>query len=844
VTTDVPRTEYDFSQPVSEEEFSRVWHDPQGFKGIFAAVQNQPIGLRLIGLSLFFLILGGIQALLMRTQLAVPNNTFLDPETYNRLMTMHGTTMMFLVAIPMIEGIGTLVLPQMLGSRELPFPRLASFAFWTFLFGGLIFYFGFFVDAVPDGGWFAYVPLTNKEFSPDLGIDFYLLGLNVAETAAIAGAFELIISFFKMRAPGMTINRIPVFAWAIMITGWMIIFAFTPLIVGSTMLELDRAIGTQFFNPDQNGDPLLWQHIFWIFGHPDVYIIFIPPLGIMALIVTVFARRALVGYTLIVIALVATGFMSFGLWVHHMFATGLPELSLSFFTAASMMIAIPSGIQIFSYIATIGTGRPVFRVPFLFVIGFLLIFVIGGLSGVMLASVPVNVQAHDTYFVVAHFHYVLIGGWLFPTLGAIYYWFPKFMERMPNERLGQWNFWLLFIGFNLAFFPMHFSGIEGMPRRVYTYDAGMGLEGYNMLSTIGAFIIALSFLIFVFNMLNSARNGEPASANPWNADTLEWGTPTPQPPYGFRRIPIVSSRHPLWEEKVPAVNPHTEKLLDVLEHYPRAYRSQLVTTAIDAEPEEVYRVAGSSTWPMWTALAIGVMTLFLVFSQYLLAAFSFIVSLLALAGWHMDTGDYSNPEEERAFEAEYGIRLNPHGSRAVARWGILLTIATLATALLTILFSYLYLRLTPPQWPPAGIPMAEPVIPAIAVLLLLLSLIPMRLAARAIQRDMAAGVGVNLFAVLLLGTLYIGLNFYSYSQLGFDHTTQAFGSIFALLAAFQMISAFVGLAMLAITAFWFMRRSDRPARHQSIGDLALYWYYIGFAGLVTYAFLYFVPYVI
>ncbi|MBC7810626.1 MAG: cbb3-type cytochrome c oxidase subunit I, partial [Burkholderiales bacterium] len=420
MTTISPSSGENFSQPVSEETFSRVWKDPKGLKALLRGVQNQPIGIRMIGLSIFFLLLGGFQAMLMRTQLAIPNNTFLDPELYNRLMTMHGTTMMFLVAIPMIEGIGTLVLPQMLGSRELPFPRLAAFTFWTFLFGGLIFYAGFFIDAVPDGGWFAYVPMTNKEYSPDLGVDFYLLGLNVAETAAIAGAFELIISFFKMRAPGMSINRIPIFAWAIMVTGWMIIFAFTPLIVGSTMLELDRAIGTQFFNPDQNGDPLLWQHIFWIFGHPDVYIIFIPPLGIAATIVTVFARRALIGYTFIVISLVSTGFLSFGLWVHHMFATGLPELSLSFFTGASMMIAIPSGIQIFAFIATIGSGRPNFKPPFLFVIGFLLIFVLGGLSGVLLASVPVNLQTHDTYFVVAHFHYVLIGGWLFPTLGAIY----------------------------------------------------------------------------------------------------------------------------------------------------------------------------------------------------------------------------------------------------------------------------------------------------------------------------------------------------------------------------------------------------------------------------------------
>jgi cytochrome c oxidase subunit I+III len=850
VTTIAPLPDEPFKEPVSEETFSRVWIDPKGIMGLLRGVQNQPIGLRLIGLSIFFLLLGGIQALLMRTQLAVPNNTFLDPETYNRLMTMHGTTMMFLVAIPMIEGIGTLVLPQMLGSRELPFPRLAAFAFWTFLFGGLIFYFGFFVDAVPDGGWFAYVPMTNKEFSPDLGVDFYLLGLNVAETAAIAGAFELIISFFKMRTAGMSINRIPIFAWALMVTGWMIIFAFTPLIVGSTMLELDRAIGTNFFNPEQNGDPVLWQHIFWIFGHPDVYIIFIPPLGVVATIVTVFARRALIGYTFIVISLVATAFLSFGLWVHHMFATGLPELSLSFFTAASMMIAIPSGIQIFAFIITIWTGRPVFKTPFLFVIGFLLIFVIGGLSGVLLASVPVNLQTHDTYFVVAHFHYVLIGGWLFPIFAAIYYWFPKFIERMPNERLGRWNFVLLFLGFNLTFFPMHVSGILGMVRRVYTYEAGLGLEPYNLISTLGSYMIAVSFVIFLYNMFTSARSGPPAPANPWNADTLEWATPTPAPEYGFREFPVVQSRHPLWQPPDPAkVNPRTAKLLEVLTNYPREYRAQLVTSAIDAEPEEVFRVAGPSIYPFWTALAVAVMTFFLVFSQYLLAAVAVGAILLGLIGWFRDNGAFSNPAEERAFEAEYGVPLRPQGSRVISRWGILLTIITLGTALATLAFSYLFLRLKPPQWPPEGIPLPDLSLPAVALVMLLVSVIPMWMAARGVRRDHMQPVQWGLLASVILGAAYIGVNLYSYTQLGFNYQTQAFGSISALLAAFQMLTAIGGVVVAAVSLFWLIQggRNDgeeRPGRHQSITDIALFWYYTAAAGAFTYALLYIAPLII
>jgi cytochrome c oxidase subunit I+III len=845
VTSIAPHPEENFAQPVSEETFSRVWIDPKGIWEWLCGVQNQPIGIRLILLSFFFLVVGGVQALLMRTQLAVPNNNFLDPETYNRLMTMHGTTMMFLVTIPLIEGISTLVLPQMLGSRELPFPRLAAFSFWTFLLGGVIFYAGFFIDAVPDGGWFAYVPMTNKEFSPDLGIDFWLLGLNVAETAAIAGAFETIIAFFKMRAVGMSINRIPIFAWALMVTAWMIIFAFTPLIVGSTLLELDRALGTNFFNPDQNGDPLLWQHIFWIFGHPDVYIIFIPATGMAATMITVFARRALIGYTFIVISLVATGFLSFGLWVHHMFATGLPELSLSFFTAASMMIAIPSGIQVFAYIITIWSGRPVFKPPFLFIIGFLLIFVLGGLSGVLLASVPVNLQAHDSYFVVAHFHYVLIGGWLFPTFAGIYYWFPKFLNRMPNERLGTWNFWLLFIGFNLTFFPMHISGILGMPRRVYTYQSGYGLEPYNLLSTIGAFIIAASFAVFIYNMLWSARKGALAPSNPWNADTLEWLPPTPVPHYGFRKLPVVRSRHPLWESaSAETVHPRTERLLEVLQHYPRDFRAQIGTTAIEAEPEEVFRVAGPSIFPFWTSVAIAAMTVALVFSQYGLAVVFLLLTFAALAGWHRDSGNFSNPSEERAFEAEYGVPLRPEGSRAVARWGMALTIVTLATALATLAFSYLYLRLKPPQWPPDGIPMPDAVVPGIALVVLFISVFTMWRAARGIKREETSTIQWGLLSTTLLGVAYLGLNWFSYTQLGFNYQSQAFGSVFAVLAAFQMITTFFGVAFNAISLFWFVRDKARPSRHWAITDLALLWYYIAVAGLVTYTLLYLAPQVI
>jgi cytochrome c oxidase subunit I+III len=424
------------------------------------------------------------------------------------------------------------------------------------------------------------------------------------------------------------------------------------------------------------------------------------------------------------------------------------------------------------------------------------------------------------------------------------------VERLPNERLGKWNFWLLFIGFNLAFFPMHISGILGMARRIYTYDAGRGLEPYNLLSTVGAFIIAASVVVFLYNMISSAHSGPKADANPWKADTLEWLPPTPMPVYGFRHLPIVHSRHPLWEAADESTaDPRTEKLLQTLANFPRKYRAQLVTSAIDAQPEEIFRVADPSIWPLFTALAIAVLTLLLVFSQYALAAVALAVMLITLIGWHRDAGEFSNPAEERAFEEEYGIPLRPRGSRAVARWGMLLTIVTLATALATLAFSYFYLRLKPPQWPPAGIPMPDAVLPGIGLIVLLVSVVPMGWAARGVRRDEATPVQWGLLAAIILGLVYIGMNLLTYRQLGFGYQTQAFGSIFAVLAAFQMLTTLVGVVITAATLFGFMRMmrragENRPSRHQAATDIALFWYYAAAAGVVTYALLYLAPHVI
>ncbi|NLG70914.1 MAG: hypothetical protein GX495_02560 [Chloroflexi bacterium] len=414
MTASVPRTVH--------EALDFTWQDPPGLIGALMALQNDTLGTRVMGTAFMFFLLGGINALLMRIQLARPENDFLTAQSFNQFFTMHGSTMMFLFAVPLLEGFAILLLPFLLGNREMPFPRLGVFTFWIFLFGGLLFYASFLFQEVPDTGWFAYPPLSELTFSPSLAMDFWLLALGVSEIGAIAFGVEIIIAIVNMRAPGMTISRMPLYAWAMLITAFAIVFAFTTLLIASLLLELDRGYGTRFYDPTGGGSPLLWQHLFWIFGHPEVYIQLLPALGFVFMITPVFARRRLVGYPYVVMALLAIGILSFGLWAHHMFAVGLPPTSLTFFAAASTMVAIPSGVQIIANLATIWTGRPVFLTPFLFVIGFIVLFVMGGITGVMVASLPLDWQVHDTYFVVAHFHYVLIGGVTFPVFAAAYYW--------------------------------------------------------------------------------------------------------------------------------------------------------------------------------------------------------------------------------------------------------------------------------------------------------------------------------------------------------------------------------------------------------------------------------------
>jgi cytochrome c oxidase subunit I len=539
---------------------------PEAFDGTWleklhswvVTVDHKKLGILYVLYALTFFVVGGIEAMLIRIQLFYPDNHFVSPETYNRIFTMHGTTMIFFVTMPIAFGFGNYLMPLMLGVRDMAFPRLNAFSFWMSALGGVLLYYSFIggvglqgAGSAPDVGWFAYAPLTARAFSRGHSTDYWTLSLLVAGVGSIGAAINFLATAFCMRCKGMTLFRMPLFVWVYIVMSGLVILAVSPLTAAQAMLMIDRYLGGHFFDTQAGGSAVVWVHFFWIFGHPEVYVLVMPAFAIMNEVIPVFSRKAIFGYPAMVAATVGIGFVSLSVWAHHMFTVGMTSISNAFFALSTMLVGIPTGIKIFNWVATMWGGKIRFRVPMLFSVAFLLQFLIAGLTGIMLSVAPFNWQLHNSYFVIAHFHYVIVGGILFALFAGIYYWFPKVTGRMLDERLGKWHFWLFLLGFHLTFDFMHIPGILGMPRSIYTYEANRGWTGWNQIVSVGAAVQAIATAIFVFNLLYSCLKGREAGADPWDAWTLEWTTTSPPPPYNFATEPVVASRRPLWDLKHP-----------------------------------------------------------------------------------------------------------------------------------------------------------------------------------------------------------------------------------------------------------------------------------------------------
>ncbi|VWX62852.1 Cytochrome B561 [Burkholderiales bacterium 8X] len=816
-------------RPEGEREaLERAWEPPKGWRRL-AAVNNTEIGVFYVATAMIFFVLAGVLALMMRTQLAVPDNDLIDAGTYNQLFTMHGTVMMFLFAVPIVEAVAVYLLPGMLGARDLPFPRLSAYAFWAYAIGGLAFFCTLFFGQSPDGGWFMYPPLTSKEFSPGRGADWWLLGIGFIEISAIAGAIELIIGILFTRAPGMTLMKMPVFAWAMLVTALMIVFAFPAVIAATTLLELERAFDWPFFIPARGGDPLLWQHLFWFFGHPEVYIIFLPAAGMVSMMVPTLAGTPLVAYRGIVYALIGVGVISFALWAHHMFTAGLGGLSLAIVSAASFLVAIPSGIQVFSWIATFWRGKVRLDTPTLFLLGFHFIFVLGGLTGVMVAVLPFDWQAHDSYFIVAHFHYVLIGGMVFPVFAGLYYWAPIYNGHRLSEGWGKWVFGLMFGGFNLSFFPMHITGLLGMPRRVYTYPGDLGWNGLNLLSTIGAFAFALGVLLFFVDAIRVMRRPEKDHGNPWNGSTLEW---LPTREYGVYSIPEIRSRDPLWDQ--PELPREVEGGRHWLPGTAFGGRETLVTSVRDARPLHLLRLPTDGWWPFGAAAGTAGFFLLLTAEQYLLAILFGLFAIVAIFVWLWGS---DQPSPTPTFEVATGVHLpvGGTGARSHSWWATIVLVAVDMTIFASFVFAHVHVSMAADVCPPPGAALPSTGWPLGSSLLLLLGAGSMLVATRILRSDEPRRQRFLRAAVLLAMLATAGgfaLDLAGHVGAGLDPVDQAWSATVGTLLFYQGFH----LAVLWLMGGYLLARSWagklRSDARATLDNTGLMWLCVTVQGLI------------
>jgi cytochrome c oxidase subunit I len=615
---------------VETKPVPRLLRRPRETTGAYSwltTVDHKKIGILYGVTALLFFLVGGIEALLIRVQLWGPNGTVLTANQYNQIFTMHGTTMIFLMGMPLSIAFGNYLIPLMIGARDVAFPRINMFGYWVFLLGGLFLYSSFVLGGAPNGGWFGYAPLTStpmsKGFLPGHGPDFWTVGLIMLGIGSVTSAVNFIVTVINMRAPGMSLFRMPVFVWMMTVVAFLTLFAMPIVTAALMMVYLDRNFGTNFFNATLHGDPLLYQNLFWLFGHPEVYILILPGMGIVSEILPVFSRKPLFGYSVVVFSGIAIGFLGWGVWAHHMFASGIGPVATSAFGVSTMLIAVPTGVKIFNWLGTVWGGAVRLATPMLYSLGFIAMFTLGGLSGVMHSIVPADTQQTDTYFVVAHFHYVLFGGLVFALFGGFYYWWPKAFGTMLDERMGKLSFWMMLVGFNLTFFPMHIVGLEGMPRRTYTYGAGLGWDLLNKMETVGGFVIALSVLIFLVNVVRTQIRGEKAPEDPWDARTLEWSTPSPPPEYNFAEVPIVTNRDEFWHRK------YTEDEEGRLVKLPAG----AADTHAAADTHVHIHMPSPSYWPLIFAIGLPILGYGFVFKNWWILAVGVVWLMFGMTGW-------------------------------------------------------------------------------------------------------------------------------------------------------------------------------------------------------------------
>ena len=809
-----------------------IWSPGRGWYRLATSINHSVLGLRFMVTAGFFFAVGGLLSMLIRAQLATPDSAFLSAESYNQVFTMHGTVMMFLFAIPVLEGFGLYMLPKMLGTRDLAFPRLSAYGYWCYLFGGLILLGAMLLGLAPDSGWFMYTPLSSDVYSPGINSDIWLLGVTFVEISALTMAVELTVSILMLRAPGMSLGRMPVMAWYYLVTALMMVVGFPPLIAGSLMLEAERAFGLPFFDPERGGDPLLWQHLFWLFGHPEVYIIFLPAAGALSTMIPTLVGRTLRGYPAVVAAIVGMGVVSFLIWAHHMFTVGLPTLGLHVFSIGSALVAIPTAVQIFAWLGTMAGGRPSRNVPMLYVFGFIFIFVNGGLTGVMLAVVPFNWQVHDSYFVVAHLHYVLIGGMLFPALGALYYWMPLVTGRKSLFSVSVPAFWLIFAGFNGTFLLMHLTGLLGMRRRVHGYEWGDGWHWLNLLSSVSGFVLSMGFALVLLDIILHRAHGARFRRNPWGARTLEWAIPTPPASYGFAAIPAFHGRADRID--VHALAPRIAAGHGYLATPRNGWQETMGVDIRTGQPAFIAVLPRNSVMPLVMGAVTGAVVLAMLLKLYLLAAggVAVMAALLVLQGVRGGL-----PDDHGPMPAGQGVTLPLHTEtgRSPQHLALGVTLAADATLFLSVLFGVAYLRFAAPNWPPvdgfgARGDMTLPMLVAVAAMVLAASLSALWTRAVAAGRD---------WTVLAMGVLAVqlvaggALAWLLASGAMPDPRGHAYGATLAALVFYAAAHAGIG-ALFTLTAILRRFAGKNSQRRRADSDLARQWWdYTAITGIIA-----------